>query len=64
MLVQENISIKNLARLIKKIIGYNGEIKFNSLYPDGTKEKDLNSNRIKILGWKPKIKLEQGIKKY
>ena len=27
------------------------------------KEKDLNSNRIKILGWKPKIKLEQGIKK-
>ena len=63
MLVQENISIKNLARLIKKIIGYNGEIKFNSLYPDGTKRKDLNSNRIKILGWKPKIKLEQGIKK-
>ena len=38
MLVQENISIKNLVRLIKKIIGYNGEIKFNSLYPDGTKE--------------------------
>ncbi len=59
----KNISIKNLARLIKKIIGYNGEIRFNSLYPDGTKRKDLNSNRIKILGWRPKIKLEQGIKK-
>ena len=34
----KNISIKNLARLIKKIIGYNGEIRFNSFYPDGTKK--------------------------
>ena len=58
----KNISIKNLARLIKKIIKYNGEIRFNSFYPDGTKRKNLNSNRIKILGWKPKIKLEEGIK--
>ena len=33
----KNISIKNL--MVNKIIGYNGEIKFNSLYPDGTKEK-------------------------
>ena len=59
----KNISMKNHARLIKKIIGYNGEIRFNSFYPDGTKKKNLNSSRIKILGWKPKIKLEEGIKK-
>lgn len=58
----KNISIKNLAKLIKKIVKYNGEIRFNSFYPDGTKRKNLNSNRIKILGWKPKIKLEEGIK--
>lgn len=58
----KNISIKNLAKLIKKIIGFNGSVNFNSLYPDGVKRKNLNSDRIKALGWKPKIKLKDGIK--
>lgn len=58
----KNISIKNLSKLIKKTINYDGKINFNSSFPDGTKRKNLNSNRIKKLGWKPKIKLEDGIK--
>jgi len=59
----KNISIKNLARLVKKIMGFNGSVSFNILYPDGVKKKNLNSDRIKALGWRPKIKLEDGIKK-
>tara|TARA_Y100000816_G_scaffold292540_1_gene288481 strand:- start:5181 stop:6140 length:960 start_codon:yes stop_codon:yes gene_type:complete len=58
----KNISIKNLAKLIKKIINYKGKIKFNRSYPDGTRKKNLNSNRIRLLGWSPKIKLEDGIR--
>lgn len=58
----KNISIRNLAKLIKKNVGYKGQIKFNNFYPDGTKRKNLNSDRIKLLGWKPKTKLEDGIK--
>jgi GDP-L-fucose synthase len=58
----KNISIKNLAKLIKKIVNYKGQIKFNRSYPDGTRKKNLNSSRIKLLGWSPKIKLEDGIR--
>ena len=59
----KNISIKKLAYLIKKKINFNGSIKFNSTYPDGTYKKNLNSSKIKKLGWKPKISLEQGLEK-
>ena len=58
----KNISIRNLAILIKKITNFNGQIKFNKNYPDGTKRKNLNSNKIRKLGWKHKIRLEDGIK--
>ena len=59
----KSITIKNLANLIKKIVQYDGKIRFNNFYPDGTKNKNLNSNKIKALGWRPKIKLEAGIQK-
>lgn len=58
----KNISIRNLALLIKKITKFKGKIKFNKKYPDGTKKKNLNSTKIKKLGWKHKIRLEDGIK--
>ena len=58
----KNISIRNLAQLIKKITDFNGKIKFNKNYPDGTKRKNLNSHKIRKLGWKHKIRLEDGIK--
>jgi len=60
----EDISIKALAYLIKKIINYNGKIIFNKKYPDGVKVRKVNSSIIKGLGWKPKIKLKKGLIKY
>ena len=59
----EEITIKDLANLIKKVIGYEGEIIFNSNYPDGNPRKLLNSNLIKSFGWKPIINIEEGITK-
>jgi GDP-L-fucose synthase len=58
-----NISIKKLAYLIKDITNFKGKIKFNSNYPDGVFKKNLNSNKIRKLGWAPKIKLEEGLKR-
>ena len=59
----EEISIKNLSRLIAKLVKYNGKIEFDHKSPDGTYRKGLNSSKIRYLGWKPKIKLEDGLKK-
>lgn len=58
----EEISIRNLAFSIKKIIGFDGEIKFDSTKPDGTPRKLMDSSRIHALGWKHKISLEEGLK--
>ena len=56
------ISMKDLAIKIKKIIGFNGELTFNKEYPDGVKRKFLDSSKIKKLGWKPKTSLDKGLK--
>jgi len=56
------ISIVKLAQIISHIIGYQGKFKFDESKPDGTPRKLLNSKQINLLGWKPKIKLEEGIK--
>ncbi|MBT9148180.1 MAG: GDP-L-fucose synthase [Syntrophomonadaceae bacterium] len=59
----EDIKIKNLAIMIKDIIGFEGEIRHDLSKPDGTPRKLLDISRIKALGWKPKIDLEEGIRK-
>ena len=59
----EDIAIADLAIIIKKIIGYNGEIKFNTSKPDGTPRKVLDVTKINSYGWKAKTNLEDGIKK-
>ena len=56
------ISMKDLATKIKKIIGFNGELIFNKEYPDGVNRKFLDSSKIKKLGWKPKTSLDKGLK--
>lgn len=56
------ISIKNLAFLIKKIVGYEGEIEFDTSKPNGTPRKLMDSSKIFQLGWKPQMDLERGIK--
>ena len=57
----EEISIINLAKLIKKIVGFEGEIVHDLTKPDGTSRKVMDSGKIKNLRWKPKIELELGI---
>jgi len=57
----EDISILDLARLIKKITGYAGEIKNDPTKPDGTPRKLLDVSKLTEMGWRPKTKLEEGI---
>lgn len=57
----EDISIKDLALLIKKIVGYEGEIKFDTSKPDGTPRKLMDVTKLHSKGWKHTIELEQGI---
>jgi GDP-L-fucose synthase len=57
----EEISIANLAKLIAKIVGYNGRISFQLDKPDGTLRKLMDVSRIKKLGWEPKFSLEEGL---
>ena len=59
----EEISIKKLSKLIAKFVRYAGKIEFDYKSPDGTYRKGLNSSKIRDLGWYPRIKLEQGLKK-
>ncbi len=58
----EELSIKELALLIKEIVGFKGEIKWDSSKPDGTPRKLLDVEKIHNLGWQHKIKLEAGLK--
>ncbi len=57
-----DISIKELALLVKKITGYSGDLKFDTSKPDGTPRKLMDVPRLHSLGWKHRIELEEGIK--
>ncbi|HWY99183.1 MAG TPA: GDP-L-fucose synthase [Bacteroidia bacterium] len=57
-----DISIKDLAMLIKKISGYGGKLEFDATKPDGTPRKLMDVTKLHKLGWKHKISLEEGIK--
>lgn len=56
-----DLSIKDLALLVKKIVGFNGELKFNASKPDGTPRKLMDVSKLHSFGWNHKIDLEQGI---
>ncbi len=58
----EEISIKDLAILIKEIIGYSGKLEFDTTKPDGTMKKLTDISTLNSLGWKCKINLKDGIK--
>ena len=58
-----DLSIKDLALLIQKITGHQGDIDWDSSKPDGTPRKLMDVSRINKLGWKARIGLEEGIKK-
>ncbi len=57
----EDISIRELAEMICEIVGFSGELMFDTSKPDGTPRKLLNVAKIKALGWSPRISLREGI---
>lgn len=56
-----DVTIKELANLVQSIVGHTREIIWDSTKPDGTPKKLMDSNKLRSLGWEPKIKLEDGI---
>ena len=58
----EEVSILQLAKMIKNIVGYEGELSFNEEYPDGMPRKLLDITRLNTLGWQSSIKLKDGLK--
>lgn len=58
----EDISIKDLALLIKGIVGFEGELEFDTYKPDGTPKKLMDVSKLHAAGWKHKVQLEDGIR--
>lgn len=58
----DEVTIKELAFVIKEVIGFDGEIRFDTSKPDGTPRKLMDSSRIHSMGWKHKILLKEGLK--
>jgi GDP-L-fucose synthase len=56
-----DITIKELAYTIAKVINYQGKIEFDDSKPDGSPRKLLNSNKINSMGWSPTMELEPGL---
>jgi GDP-L-fucose synthase len=61
--VGDDIPIKDLALLIKKVVGYEGEIEHDLTKPDGTPRKLMDVSKLHAMGWKHKIELEEGLQK-
>ena len=59
----EDVTIKQLAEIIADVVGYDRHINWDTSKPNGTPRKVLNVDRIKSLGWEPKIDLREGIEK-
>jgi GDP-L-fucose synthase len=57
----EDLSIKDLAGIVKRVVGYQGKIAYDTSKPDGTPRKLLDVSKIHNLGWEHKIDLEKGI---
>jgi GDP-L-fucose synthase len=58
----QEVTIKELALLVKNVIGFDGKISFDTTKPDGTPRKLLDSSRLHTMGWKHKISLQDGLK--
>jgi len=59
----EDLTIKELSEIVRKITGYEGKVIWDSSKPDGTPRKLLDVSKLKSLGWKPSISLEEGIRR-
>jgi GDP-L-fucose synthase len=54
-------TIRELAQLVAKVVGYDGELKFDPSKPDGTPRKLLDTSRLGTLGWQPAVSLSEGL---
>lgn len=57
----EDLTILDLTRVVCRVVGYEGEIRHDLTKPDGTPRKLMSADRIRALGWRPKIGLEEGL---
>lgn len=57
-----DVSIRELAELIARVVGFSGSLRFDPSKPDGTPRKLLDTSRLTALGWRPRIELEEGIR--
>lgn len=57
----EELSIRELAELVRDVIGYSGEVVWDTSKPDGTPRKLMDSSKLHALGWKPRVSLSEGI---
>lgn len=58
-----DVSIRELAELIARVVGFSGALRFDPSRPDGTPRKLLDTSRLTALGWTPRIELEEGIRR-
>jgi GDP-L-fucose synthase len=61
--VGEDMSIRDLATLVAEIVGYSGEIVYDTTKPDGTPQKLLDVSRLRELGWRPRVSLQEGLQR-
>jgi GDP-L-fucose synthase len=59
----EEISIRQLALLMKSVVGFEGDVEFDAARPDGTPRKIMDNTKLMALGWQPKVTIEEGIAK-
>lgn len=59
----QEITIRDLALLMKSVVGFEGEVAFDSTRPDGTPRKIMDSSKLATLGWRPTLTIEAGLKK-
>jgi GDP-L-fucose synthase len=59
--VGTDLSIRELAELVCRVVGYNGRLVFDTSKPDGTPQKLLDVSRLRALGWQARTGLEEGI---
>ena len=59
----EEVTIKELASIVKEVTGYEGEIRFDTSKPDGTPRKLMDNTRLHAMGWSHKVSLKDGLAK-
>ena len=58
----EDLTIRELAELVAEVVGYKGNLAFDTSKPDGAPRKFIDSGRLNALGWRPKTVFEQGLR--